>query len=111
MRALGVEPRELIATGNGMANPTWRAIIADVLDRPLRRLLVDEGPAFGAALLAGVGLGTFSSVADAARAVELARDADLPDPARVSFYRAEYERFTQAYPALRALRESIAVLS
>ncbi len=35
---LGVEPDELIATGNGMSNPTWRAIIAAVLDRPLRRL-------------------------------------------------------------------------
>jgi xylulokinase len=111
MRALGVEPDELIATGNGMSNPTWRAIIASVLDRPLRRLLVDEGPAFGAALLAGVGVGTFASVEDAARAVIVAPEADLPDPALVPLYRAEYERFTRGYPALRAMRESVAVLS
>src|SRR5450631_838016 len=111
MRALGVEPDELIATGNGMSNPTWRAIIAAVLDRPLRRLLVDEGPAFGAALLAGVGVGNFASVDAAARVVALAAQADLPDPALVPIYRAGYERFTRAYPALRAMRESVAVLS
>jgi len=111
MRTLGVEPAELIATGNGMSNATWRAIIAAVLDRPLRRLLVDEGPAFGAALLAGVGIGNFGSVDEAARVVALAPQADLPDPALVSIYRAEYERFTRMYPALRSLRESVAVLS
>lgn len=111
MRALGVEPGELVATGNGMSNPTWRAIIAAVLDRPLRRLLVDEGPAYGAALLAGVGIGTFSSVADAAHVIELAAAADIPEPGLVALYRAEYERFTRAYPALRTLRESIPVLS
>jgi xylulokinase len=111
MRALGVEPDELIATGNGMSNATWRAIIAAVLDRPLRRLLVDEGPAFGAALLAGVCVGNFDSVAAAARVVALAPRADLPDPALVSVYRAGYEQFTRVYPALRGLRESVAVLS
>jgi xylulokinase len=111
MRALGVEPAEFIATGNGMSNATWRAIIAAVLDRPLRRLLVDEGPAFGAALLAGVGIGNFSSVEDAASVVALAPQADLPDSALVPIYAAEYERFTRAYPALRGIRESIAVLS
>jgi xylulokinase len=111
MRELGVEPDELIATGNGMSNATWRAIIAAVLNRPLRRLLVDEGPAFGAALLAGVGIGSFASVDAAARVVALAPHPDLPDPALVSAYRAEYERFTRGYPALRGLRESVAVLS
>jgi xylulokinase len=111
MRALGVEPDELIATGNGMSNSTWRAIVAAVLDRPLRRLLVDEGPAFGAALLAGVGVGTFASVEEAARVVALAPQPDAPDPALVAFYRGEYERFTHGYPALRRLREPVAVLS
>jgi xylulokinase len=111
MRALGVEPDELIATGNGMSNATWRAMISAVLDRPLRRLLVDEGPAFGAALLAGVGSGNFASVDAAARVVQLAPTADAPDPELVSIYRAGYERFTRAYPALRSLRDSVAVLS
>ncbi len=111
IRALGVEPEELIVTGNGMSNATWRAIIAAVLDRPLRRLLVDEGPAFGAALLAAVGVGTFRSVEDAAAVVALADQTDVPDPALVALYRAEFERFTRGYPALRSMRESVAVLS
>ncbi len=74
-------------------------------------MLVDEGPAFGAALLAGVGVGNFASVDEAARVVALAAQADLPDPALVSVYRSGYERFTRAYPALRSMREAVAVLS
>jgi xylulokinase len=101
MRALGVDPAEFIATGNGMSSDLWRGIIGAVFDRPLRRLLVDEGPAFGAALLAAVGAGLFSSVESAAdAAVELASHAEVPREDLVQAYRAGYERFTHLYPAL-----------
>ena len=105
MRALGADPVEFIATGNGMASALWRGIIGAVFERPLRRLLVDEGPAFGAALLAAVGVGTFSSVEAAAdAAVDLARSGEDPAAELAAVYRAGYERFTRVYPALRALR-------
>jgi xylulokinase len=106
MRALGVDPTEFIATGNGMSSDLWRDIIGAVFERPLRRLLVDEGPAFGAALLAAVGAGIFSRVEDAAdAAVQLAAESDTPDPELVKVYRAGYARFARLYPALHAASE------
>ncbi len=101
MRALGVDPHEFVATGNGMTSDLWRGIIGATFERPLRRLLVDEGPAFGAALLASVGAGIFSSVeAAAATAVDLAAESEPPAAELVGTYRAGYERFTRLYPAL-----------
>lgn len=106
MRALGIDPVEFIATGNGMSSDLWRGIIGAVFERPLRRLLVDEGPAFGAALLAAVGAGIFSSVERAAdAAVQLAPENETPDPKLVEIYRSGYARFTQLYPALHASAE------
>ena len=101
MRALGVDPELFVGTGNGMANEIWRGAIASIFERPISRLLVDEGPAFGAALLAAVGIGTYGSVEDAARrAVPPSAEPTLPDPATYGAYRAAYRRFTSLYPAL-----------
>ena len=57
IQALGVSPAELRTVGGGVQSPLWRQILAAVLEVPLRRLEVEEGAAFGAALLAGVGSG------------------------------------------------------
>jgi len=112
MRALGVDPPEFIATGNGMSSGLWRSIVAAVVGRPLRRLLVDEGPALGAALLAAVGAGEFASAeAAAASAVKLAPSADDPSPELVQTYATGYETFTRLYPALRAALDSGGALS
>ena len=108
MRALGVDPTEFVATGNGMSSDLWRGIIGAIFERPLRRLLVDEGPAFGAALLAATGAGIFSSVERAADAtVRLAEHSETPAPELVETYRAGYARFTRLYPALYAATESL----
>lgn len=101
MRALGVDPPEFIATGNGMSSDLWRTIVGAAIGRPLRRLLVDEGPAFGAALLAGVGAGAYASVENAAdTVVRLAPEADVPAQELVASYRERYDAFTHLYPAL-----------
>jgi len=75
-------------------------------------LLVDEGPALGAALLAAVGAGEFASAeAAAASAVKLAPSADDPSPELVQTYATGYETFTRLYPALRAALDSGGALS
>jgi len=102
MRALGVDPPEFIATGNGMSSELWRSIVAAAVGRPLRRLLVDEGPAFGAALLAAVGAGDFPTVEAAVQsAVKLAPFAAAPGAELVRAYGFGYDTFARLYPALR----------
>ena len=53
MRGLGTPDDDLRAVGGGARSPLWLRLQADVYGRPIRRTLIDEGPAYGAALLGG----------------------------------------------------------
>jgi xylulokinase len=75
-----------------------------VLGVPLERVAVEEGAAYGAALLGGVAAGRFADVAEAVEACVRVRDVVEPDPVWAAAYEAGYRRFRDAYPALRALR-------
>jgi len=102
IQGLGTSPEELRSVGGGMRSPLWRRIIASVLGVPLRRLAVEEGAAYGAALLAGVGAGVYTDVYGAVRkAVRLRDEVERPDPELSAIYRPLYERFTHLYPALK----------
>jgi xylulokinase len=79
---------------------------ADVYGLPVLRVNREEGPAYGAALLAAVGAGAFRDVATACRKT-LKRLAPEPFDAAVHLaYETPYERFRRLYPALRSLGPS-----
>ncbi len=65
IREQGLRIDQMRATGGGAKSPLWRQIIADVLDTELVLTNASEGPAFGAALLAGVASGVYRSVQEA----------------------------------------------
>jgi len=101
IQALDLSPDELRAVGGGMRSPLWRRILAAVLNVPLRRLEVEEGAPFGAALLAGVGSGVYADVGEAvARAVHVRKDVEAPDPVLAAAYADLYRRFVRLYPGL-----------
>ncbi|NSW76859.1 MAG: xylulokinase [Candidatus Atribacteria bacterium] len=98
---MGIPVREVRAIGGGARSALWRKIQAAVYKVPLSLLLVDEGPAFGAALLAGVGNRAFRSVEEACqRAVKVVERID-PDPEWVKLYENIYGVYRDLYPALR----------
>jgi xylulokinase len=100
VRELGVEVTELKASGGGAKSPLWRQIQADVLGADILTPAVDEGPAYGAALLAGVGAGTYPDVETACeRAVAVTERVEPDDTAR-RVYDEYYEVFRSLYPAL-----------
>lgn len=102
IQRLGESPPELRAVGGGMRSPLWQEIIAGVLGVPLRRLVVEEGAAYGAALLAGVGAKAFRDVREAVkRAVRLREEREEPDPELSSLYAGLYDRYVRLYPALK----------
>ncbi len=104
IQALGENPEELRAVGGGMRSPLWQKILASVLNVPLRRLVVEEGAAYGAALLAGVGAGLFKDVPDAvAKAVRLLEERVDPDPVLSLLYCRAYATFVRIYPALKGV--------
>jgi xylulokinase len=84
--------------GGGGRSRLWCQIKADVLDRPVRRLLADEATAMGAAMLAGVAAGTFADIDDAvARSVQLDPEPILPQPSGVAVYAETYGRYRRLF--------------
>jgi xylulokinase len=105
LRALGVEPTVGRVSGGGARSELWLRIVASVLGIPLERTAVEEGSAFGAALLGGVAAGVFSSAGDAVERCVRIRERIDPDPAWQEAYDAGYARFRRLYPALRPLED------
>jgi xylulokinase len=99
--SMGLGGDEIRVVGGGAAIDLWMQIKADVTGRPVRRVLVKEATALGAALLAGVAAQTFHDIEDAAtRAVTLAQEAHLPDPSKRSLYDDAYGRYRSLFDAV-----------
>ncbi len=103
LRELGVEARAGRVSGGGARSELWLRIVASVLGIPLERTIVEEGAAFGAALLGGVRAGVYADVHEAIERAVHVRDVVEPDPDLRSAYGEGYARYRLLYPALRPL--------
>lgn len=108
LRDAGVEIAELRVTGGGARSAVWRQLLADVFAEPLAPLAVEEGPALGAALLAGVAAGVYPSVPAACAAVVRTVALTTPDPAAVAVYARQMPLYRALYPALRDIMHDLA---
>ncbi len=103
LRAGGVVIDELRAIGGGARSDLWLQLKADVIGVPVVAPQVTDAACWGAALLAGAGIGCFGSVAEAASAtVKLARRFE-PDAERASRYLERYALYCELYPTLADL--------
>lgn len=100
LRELGVDAAVGRVSGGGARSELWLRIVASVLRLPLERTAIEEGSAYGAALLAGVRAGTFADAADAVARCVRVRDRIEPE----WDYEDAYRRFRLLYPRLRELR-------
>jgi xylulokinase len=108
LRELGLSPSHLLLTGGGARSPFVRRLQAEVYGVPVCTVNREEGPAYGAALLAAVGAGAFPDLAAAARATLARTPMEHPDPARHLLYEEPYARFRAAYAAYAAARPAAA---
>jgi xylulokinase len=108
MRGLGTPDDDVRAVGGGARSPLWLQLQADVYGRPVRRTVIDEGPAYGAALLAGVAAGAFADVQEASARVRLREVVTEPDPERARRYDECYAVYASLYPALRDAMHGLA---
>ena len=99
LQSLGMNPAELLLTGGGARSPFVRQLLAEVLGVPVTTVNREEGPAYGAALLAAVGVGGFPDLAAAARATLRRRPSEAPSSAVHHAYDAAYARFRESYRA------------
>jgi xylulokinase len=97
-------PVERIRLGGGGArSPLWRQVQADVYGNAVETVKADEGAAFGAAVLAGVGAGLWSSVDDACDALVHSAERVTPNPAAAAIMNEHYAAYRRIYPALKQL--------
>lgn len=103
LAAVGSRPAVGRVSGGGARSGLWLRIIASALRMPLEHTEVEEGAAYGAALLGGVAGGVFPDVETAiARCVRPVGRVE-PDAGWADVYEAGYARFRASYPALRRL--------
>jgi xylulokinase len=105
LRALGCRLEVGRASGGGARSELWLKIVASVLGLPLERTAVEEGAAYGAALLGGIAGGVFADVPEAVAACVRVRDRVEPDPKWERFYAEGYGRYRALYPALKPLED------
>jgi xylulokinase len=90
-------------SGGGARNDLWLRIAASVLEIPLQRVAVDEGAAFGAAILGGVAASLWGDVGEGVAATVNAGQTIEPVPEWVEVYAEVRERYRALYPALRSV--------
>jgi xylulokinase len=100
---LGIPVSSIRASGGGARSSFWRQILADVFANRVARLENQEGSAYGAALLAMVGTGEFSTVPEACKATISEADSVMPRAAESQTYASGYETYRALYPALRPI--------
>jgi xylulokinase len=101
MRSVGVRGfDEIRATGGGSKSSLWRRILADVLETSVVTTTSSEGAAQGAAMLAAVGVGWFSTMEDACRQMVVLGERVDPSRAAADVYRERYGQYSSLYPAL-----------
>jgi xylulokinase len=89
--------------GGGARMPLWRQVQADVYGREVEMLEADEGAAYGAAILAGVGAKVWSSVDAACDAVVRVAGRLQPKPDAAATLDVQYDRFRALYGSLGAV--------
>jgi len=105
LRALGVAPTGGRASGGGARSRLWLEIVASVLDLPLELTAVEEGSAYGAALLGGVAGGAFADAREAVDSCVRVRETIEPNPDWAAAYAEGYARFRALYPAIRGVED------
>jgi xylulokinase len=98
---LGIPVEKVRLGGGGARGPLWRQIQADIYGRAVEMLEAEEGGAFGAAILAGTGIGAWPDVATACE--QTIRVRQIIEPREADAMEEAYLRYRKLYPALREL--------
>lgn len=106
LRDLGLAPDHLLLTGGGAHSDFIRTLQAEVFGMPVCRVNREEGPAYGAALLAAVGAGAYPDLAAAAAATLTRTSLEVPDAAASAAYDDAYRRYRAWFGAASVPRVS-----
>jgi len=97
----GISSDKVVLFGGGARSILWRQIIADIFDTRIVTLNVEEGPSYGAAILAGVGAGIYKDVKEATESIIKEVSQTSPNPENVKRYVRYYLVYKSLYNNLK----------
>lgn len=98
----GIDVVQATVCGGGAKSAVWKSILSNVLNCDILSPETEQGPSYGAAMLAMVGTGAYTSVEEAVRSLVHICERISPDAALVQKYERKYRLFRKLYPALKA---------
>ncbi len=101
IRGLGLDVGQITATGGGARSALWRQMQADIYGAEVVTINIAEGPAFGAAILAGVGSGVYNSIEEATGEMVKVTSSTQPIEDNRKVYEEYYQTYRALYPALK----------
>lgn len=106
--ASGIEIADFRAVGGGSKSDAWLQICADIMGRPFVRPKITEAGALGAAIIAGVGDGVFSSFEAGVEAMVSLERTFEPDPQQQKFYESRLEKYRRLWPLMEEYLRDLA---
>ncbi len=103
LKETGANVSDMTICGGGGKSPFWSQMLSDVYGTEIKTVACAEGPAYGAAILASVSAGTFTSVESACDALIKNKTTYAPNDAAAKEYMKYYEIFKALYPRVRDL--------
>ncbi len=101
LRQMEIPLSDMTVVGGGGKSTLWRQMLADIFGMEVRTVAGEEGPALGAAILAGVAVGTYPSVEAACAKAVRKKPVQKPDPSNTAAYETFYHIYQTLYPALK----------
>jgi xylulokinase len=101
IRSMKVHIREIRASGGGARSDFWLQLQADIYNKPVVVTNALEGPAYGVALLAGVGTGNWASVEEACAAGIKTTRRIKPNAKSAAAYLRGYDIYRKLYPTMK----------
>lgn len=100
-KKIGVTISRSTLCGGGAKSKVWRRILSNVLDTDILIPEVEQGPSYGAAILAMVAAGEYRSVESAVDEIVKIKEVVKPEKDIVSLYEKKYATYRSLYPALK----------
>jgi xylulokinase len=110
IESMSIPVSHVRASGGGARSSFWRQLQADIYQEPIVTTNATEGPAYGVALLAGVGIGIWKSVEEACRATIKQTAKVMPNKKRAADYNRYYGTYRKLYGDLKERFGEIATL-
>lgn len=111
LKEMGIQVNEMMACGGGGTSNLWRQILSDMYECEVNTVAAKEGPALGAAILAGVGAGVFKSVEEACHVFVKSDKSCSPIAENSKIYQKYYEIYNQLYVNLEDSFKKLSILN